>query len=184
MAKSTQAQTNQLTIRYVTKTCHLWATKDGWKAAYIETTCVPMICAVAVLAPSEEVPLSCKPAADAIIAASRGRGPIVDATGRRHGGSEFGDRSGHKPVEEGYDKRFVQHARRSAIVDHDSDAATESDLDVAGCDGETAYGEEAEVAIELLAIELLFVAGRIDGIVVKVASQNFGVFSLYGRLIV
>ena len=67
---------------------------------------------------------------------------MVDATGRRHSGSEFGHRSGHKPVE-GYDKNFVQHAWRSAIIDRDSDAVTESDPDLAGCYGEIAYGEES-----------------------------------------
>ena len=35
-----------------------------------------------------------------------------------------------------------------------------------------------------IAIELLFVAGRIGGNIVKGASPSFEVFSLYGRLIV
>lgn len=53
LANSTQKHASQLTIMYATKTCHLCVTNAGWKAAYRDTACAPMICATDAIAKTQ-----------------------------------------------------------------------------------------------------------------------------------
>ena len=129
--------------------------------------------------PSEEIPPSRKPATNAPILPRRDGRPVVHSTGRRHRGSELRDGSGDEPVKEGYRDEFIKYARRSAIVDCDSHASSEGHPDVAACDGQSADGEEAEVAVEFL-----LVAGCVDGDVNNDAGDGFGVFPFTGRLVI
>ena len=96
---------------------------------------------------------------------------MIHSTRRGHSGSELGDRSRNEPVEEGYHDEFIDDAWRSAIVDCDSYASSKGDPDIAARDSEPADSKETEVAVELL-----LVAGCVDGHLGDGAHGDFGVF--------